>query len=383
MQEKPIWIKEAQFKSGQTQFGYYDNDPDFQLDADRVAGYCASRLGFPMMDVELSPESLYTCFEQAITRYGNEIYKFLIKENFSSLEGSTPPADLNNTLLRPNLARIVNIAKNYGTEVEVGSLIPLYDGLVDLKAGQQDYDLNEWAVKEGIDDGIEIRRVYYQAPPAILRYFDPFAGTGTGIQSLMDAFDFSSHSPGVNFMLMPLAFDVAKIQAIEMSDQVRRSHYSFRLNDNQLKIFPVPRRNHKLKIEYYKISEKRNVIDGTRTEENPIVTNISNVPYRNPIYKDINSVGRQWILDYTLALAMQTLAYVRGKYQTVPIPGSEATLNQADLLTDSRELQKTLLEDLKEMLEEVTTSAQLEKKAEEGENLRKTLTGIPMKIYVR
>ena len=383
MAEKPIWTGTSNFTPGDTQFGFYDNDTDFQNDADKVASYCASRLGYPMMEVELSDKTMYMCFEQAVTRYGNEIYKFLIKQNFGSIEGSAPTVDLNNKLIRPSLSRVVEISKNYGTEAEVGSLITLYEGMIDLQVGQQKYNLNDWAVEQGITDGIEIRKVFYHAPPAILRFFDPFAGTGTGIQSLMDSFDFASYSPGVNFMLMPISFDVAKIRSIEMSDQVRRSHHTFRLNNNQLTIFPVPRRNQKLKIQYYKLSEKQSIVDRVRTSGNPVITNISNVPYKNPVYADINSVGRQWILDFTLAIAMQTLAYVRGKYNTVPIPGSETTLNQADLLADSREMQKSLLEDLTGMLEEVTTASQLSKRAEEGESLQKTLTGIPMKIYVR
>ena len=84
--------------------------------------------------------------------------------------------------------------------------------------------------------------MFYEAPPSIVRYFDPYAGTGTGVQSLMDAFDFGSMSPGINFLLMPASYDILKVQAIEFNDQIRRSAYSFELVNNRLKLFPVPKR---------------------------------------------------------------------------------------------------------------------------------------------
>jgi len=224
-----------------------------------------------------------------------------------------------------------------------------------------------------------VRKVYYEAPPAILRYFDPYAGTGTGIQSLMDAFDFGSFSPGVNFLLMPASFDIMKVQAIEFNDQIRRSAYSFEMVNNKLKIFPVPKSDHLLRFEYYKVDEKKaaSFIDGT-----DLITNVGEVPYENPSYIGINSVGRQWIFKYTLALAKELLAYVRGKYQTVPVPGSEATLNQADLLADSRAEKTELLTNLREMLDQTSRQAQLERKASEGENLSRTLKEVPMTIYI-
>jgi hypothetical protein len=243
----------------------------------------------------------------------------------------------------------------------------------------QDYDLDAWAEAEGITGGIEIRRVFYEAPPAILRYFDPYAGTGTGIQSLMDAFDFGSYSPGVNFLLMPASYDLLKVQAIEFNDQIRRSTYSFEIVNNKLKIFPIPKTNSSLRFEYYKVDDKK---AASLLSANDLITNVAEVPYSNPTYSYINSVGRQWVFRYTLALAKELLAYIRGKYQTVPVPGAEATLNQADLLADSRTEKEALLTQLREMLDQTSRQSQLERKANEGENLRKTLGDVPMTIYV-
>ena len=374
-----IWEGTSTFSPGQTPFGFYDTDSTFQADADKVAKFCAQRLGYPLMDVELQSGSFYACFEEAITTYGNEVFQYKVRENYLSLEGSSTEVSANNSLINPSLDRVVNISKNYGTEAEVGGFVTRYTGSLALTSSVQEYDLDEWAVNQGISGSIEVRRVFYEAPPAILRYFDPYAGTGTGIQSLMDAFDFGSFSPGVNFLLMPASFDILKVQAIEFKDQIRRSTYSFEMVNNKLKIFPIPTNDANLRFEYYKVDEKKaaSLLDGTG-----LITNVAEVPFNNPSYQGINSIGRQWIFRYTLALAKELLAYVRGKYQTVPVPGSEATLNQADLLTDARAEKTELITSLRETLDQTSRQAQLERKASESDNLRKTLGDVPMTIYI-
>jgi hypothetical protein len=374
-----IWNGSSTFSTGSTPFGFYDSDSDFQTDADKVAHFCATRLGYPLMDVELQSGSFYACFEEAVTTYGNEVFQYKIRENYLSIEGASTGSSLNNKVLDASLQRVVGISKNYGVEAEVGGNITKYSGSLPISSSVQNYDLDNWASEQGIDGGIEVRRVFYESPPAILRYFDPYAGTGTGIQSLMDAFDFGSFSPGVNFLLMPASYDMLKIQAIEFNDQIRRSAYSFEINNNQLKLFPVPAESGSLLFEYYKLDDKKSSGIGS---DQSLITNVGEVPYSNPTYSQINSVGRDWVYRYTLALAKELLAYVRGKYQTVPVPGAEATLNQADLLADARSEKTALIENLREMLDQTSRQAQLERKANEGENLNRTLKEVPMTIFI-
>jgi len=375
-----IWNGSSQFTTGSTPFGYYDTDSQFVVDADKVASFCATRLGYPLMDVELQDISFYACFEEAISTYASEVYHYKIKENYLNLESSPIDNPLNNAVIKPSLFTTIEIAKEYGQEAEVGGNITKYTGSLQLTSGKQNYDLNQWAEDQGIVGGIEVRKIFYNAPPAIMRYFDPYAGTGTGIQSLMDAFDFGSYSPGINFLLMPASFDILKIQAIEFNDQIRRSAYSFELVNNQLKIFPVPLTDGNMIFEYYEMDAKRAASIGENSSQ--LVSNMSNVPFDSITYGTINQPGKQWIFTYTLALARELLAYVRGKYQTVPVPGSEATLNQADLLADARTEKDKLILQLREMLEAISRRSQLEKQAAEMESLQKTLMGVPYKIYV-
>ncbi len=379
MAEIKIWDGTATFSAGMTPFGFYDSDAEFAAEAVKVSKFCATRLGFPMMDVELQSGSFFACFEEAVTTYGNLVFQYKIRENYISMEGGSSVTSVNSKIVNPSLHRAINISQEYGTEAEVGGKVTRYTGSLPISQSVQDYDLDAWATAEGITGSIEVRRVFYESPPAILRYFDPYAGTGTGIQSLMDAFDFGSYSPGVNFLLMPASYDLLKTQAIEFNDQIRRSSYSFEMVNNKLKLFPIPAQTRSLRFEYYKTKEKEEAVfeDGTNK-----ITNVGEVPYENPTFLKINTPGRDWIYRYTLALSKELLAYVRGKYQTVPVPGSEATLNQADLLTDARAEKEKLLTELTELLQVVSKQAQLESQAAQTDALNTTLKGVPMTIYV-
>jgi len=379
----PIWPGSSSFDSGsgETPFGFYDNDIDFQSDIDKVTVFVTRRLGYPITETELQEINIYTCFEEAVTTYGNEVYLWKIENDYLSLESSPISTPLNNQLISPNMGMVIRISEQYGSEAGTGGKLEYYTGSISLTQSIQDYDLETWATTLGISSrDMEIKRIFFQENPAIIRFFDPYAGTGTGVQSLLESFGFGNFSPGINFLLMPISYDIQKLQAIELNDQVRKSSFSFELKNNKLKIFPIPIKDGTLHFEYVLKSERSQVITPT---SGSVVTDISNVPYDNPSYATINSIGRSWIYRYTLALAKETLGYIRGKYQTVPIPGSETTLNHSDLLSSAKDEKDKLLENLREMLEKVSRKAQLEKRSLETDYLQKELSNVPLTIYVK
>jgi hypothetical protein len=387
MANSQIWAGTATFTSGSsTPFGFYDSEPEFRSDAVKVAKFCAQRLGYPSMDIEMGGDQFFACFESAVTTYGNELYLYQIRNNFLSLEANSTGSSLNNTVIKPSLGNIIRLAQDYGNEAGVGGKTTWHTGSILLTEGVQDYDLDVWAAASASlapGDSIEIKTVFYENAPAIVRYFDPYAGTGYGSQQLLDAFGFGNQSPAINFMLMPLNYDIATIQAIELNDQIRKSAFSFNIINNKLKIFPIPTHNKHLRIEYIKVSERNSVIptSGSGAGGN-LITDISNVPYENPTYTYINAPGRYWVFEYTLALAAESLAFIRGKYGSVPIPGAEVSLNQADLLTKSRDLQTALIEKLRSDLDEASRRSQLQRKAEENDYMQKTLGQVPLNIFI-
>ena len=378
----PIWPGSSSFEAGQTPFGFYDSDTQFVADANKFSKFAAQRLGYPLVEIELQDLNFFTAFEEAITTYGNELYAYQVADNLLTFQGASSSINpANEELVQENLSEIGRLSNQYGTEAGVGGDVTYYKGILPLTSSVQTYDLNAWAASENIEGKIEIKRIYYEASPAITRYFDPYAGTGVGMQQMMDSFGFGSFSPAINFMLMPVNYDLQKIQAIELNDQIRKSQYTFELINNQLKVFPIPGdRVVSLCFQYVKLEEANQpYYDRTGRE---IITNASNVPYQNPNYTRINSVGRQWIFEYGLAIVKEILGYVRGKYSQIPIPGSEVTLNQSDLISAATAEKGALIERLRTYFDTTSRKTLLEKKAAEGEAQNKTLGQSPMVIYV-
>jgi hypothetical protein len=376
----PIYPGSSSFTTGSTPFGFYDTDPQFQVDADKVASFCARRLGYPLVDIELQDINFYTAFEEAITIYGNELYAYQIRDNQLSLIGASISQSLNNSIITPSFEPIIRLTEQYGAEAGSGGNITYYKGAIPLTESIQTYDLKQWAINQGITGSIEVKRVFYEAPPAVVRYFDPYAGTGYGYQSLFDSFGFGSFSPAINFLMMPLNYDLQTLQAIELNDMVRRSNYSFELRDNNLTIFPIPNNSSaNIFFEYIKREER---ISGSISTDASKVNNVSNTPYDNPVYSQINSVGRQWIFEYTLAIAKEILGLIRGKYSQIPIPNSEVTLNQQDLLTQASSDKTRLIEKLRQYFDETSRKSLLERRKDELEYKQQELNSVPFTIYI-
>jgi hypothetical protein len=379
----PIWPGSSSFFPGDTPFGFYDNDFQFQQDADKFARFAAQRLGYPLVEVELQDINFYTAFEEAITTYGNELYAYQVADNLLTFQGATSSiGPANEELPQENLAEIVRLSNQYGVEAGVGGNVTYYTGSLPLIQGKQEYDMNEWATSESIEGRIELKRIFYESPPAITRYFDPYAGTGVGMQQMMESFGWGSFSPAINFMLMPINYDLQKIQAIELNDQIRKSQYTFELVNNKLRVFPIPNDTAitYLSFHYVKLEETNKPYYDRDGRE--IITNASNVPYENPNYTRINSVGRQWIFEYGLAIVKEILGYVRGKYSQIPIPGSEVTLNQSDLISAATSEKAALVERLRAYFDTTSRKTLLEKKAEEGAAQNKIISEVPMVIFI-
>ena len=385
----PIWPGSSSFAPGDTPFGFYDSDTAFQTDADKVAKFCAQRLGYPIENVELQDIQFYTAFEEAVTVYGNELYAFKVRDNMLSLEGASTGSSLNHSIITPSMASVVRLSEQYGEEAGVGGNIDWFSGSIALTASIQDYDLTDWAISQSITGGIEIKRVFFQAPPAVNEMYTPYAG-GFGFDGDAAAFAFmgGGYGYGDNFLMMPLSYDLQTIQAIEMSNQVRLSNYTFELINNKLRVFPVPTDDDvdivdgyrsRIWFQYIKNDDR---INSAVNDGDGKITNESNAPYNNPTYAEINSVGRSWIFEYTLAIVKETLGYVRGKYSSIPIPGADVTLNQGDLISAATSEKEALITRLREYFDQTSRQSLLERRQAESTARQSELGQVPMTIYI-
>ncbi len=487
----PIWTGTSKFVSGSgdTAFGFYDAQADFQIDADKVANFCARRMGYPLVDIELQSGSFYTAFEEAITTYGNELYAYKVRDNQLSLEGASTGSNLNHALITPNFEPIVRLTEQYGAEAGSGGNVPWYSGSFTTTASQQDYSFSTFMTASGYtgsqyDAGIEVKRVFYEPPfPASARYLDPYDGFGFGGAVAAGIVGFGGFGMGLGYLMAPLNYDLQVIQQIEMNEMIRLNNYSFEIHKDKLRIFPIPTLQQGLKgnslisgssftfstttatsagttaaitgsattgsgasfvitatggnvtsvkavasgsgyVENKTITISKTDIDAdgnigtvnqdiTVTVENrnlnvicaggriwfqyilrnerinegikqrpDKITNVSNTPYSNPNYDQINSIGRQWIFEYTLAITKEMLGYVRGKYSSIPIPNAEVNLNQGDLISAATAEKAALIDRLRTYFDETSRQALLNRRASEAESKMIELQQVPYTIYI-
>jgi hypothetical protein len=382
----PIWPGSASFSAGDTPFGLYDADVEFTSSANNTAEWCAKRLGYPLTDIELQDINIFACFEEAVTEYGSQVNTYNIRDNMLNLYGAaTSSNNLSGQKISANFGGLIELAEEYGTESGTGGNVNYYTGSISLTKNVQVYDLTDPTIatyEEGTPgtDVIEIKRILHEAPPAMVKYFDPLIGTGLGSQNMLDGFGWGGMSPGTSFMMMPIYADMLRIQAIEFNDQIRKSAYSFELINNKLRLFPIPNGTNFTKVyfQYIKKDDRSNPLKGATGT----ISDFSNVPYQNVTYSDINVVGRQWIQKYSLALAKEMLGYIRGKYSAVPIPNAEVTLNSADLISAAQTEKEGLITELKETLDTMSRQMQLERKSAEATSLQEQFNKIPLKIYI-
>tara|TARA_R110001592_G_scaffold74278_1_gene226099 strand:- start:1931 stop:3148 length:1218 start_codon:yes stop_codon:yes gene_type:complete len=400
----PIWPGSSSFHPGDTPFGFYDNDPVFEKDADKVCTFVTRRLGYPLVEIELQAINIYAAFEEAVTIYGNELYAYKIRENYLTLEGAPSSIEIDESIVTPNLGRIIDYSEQYGTEAGTGGNVPWRKMGVPLSGSVQDYDLDAIAAQNGFSQSndIEIMRVFYENRPASALMMNAYDGFGFGLGGTVAAGidgvgGLGGFGYGGGYLMMPLNYDMQIIQQIEMNDMVRISNYSFEMHDNVLRVFPIPTAGNNVSgsagfdpnnpsgsagtmwVEFMLKSDRSSA---SIVEAYDKIKMVSGVPYKNPKYNEINSVGRSWIFEMTLAICKEMLGYVRGKYETIPIPNAEITLNQADLIAASREEKEALLTSLRAFFDETSREKLLERRTMESNFVMEELDRVPRVIYI-
>jgi hypothetical protein len=382
MSQAVIWTGSADFSSGSsTPWGTYDSDGTFQSDAPKFASWAAKRLGYPIIDIELQGDNFFAVFEESVSEYSAQVNQFNIRNNLGSLEGQ--PTGTNYTHQSVNgseLNNIITISEAYGNMANVGGRTDIKRGYVDAEAGTQEYDLQSlWADVSESGERIDITTVFYEATPAINRFFDPYSVSGQGTLNLIDEFGFGSFSPAAQFVLMPIYEDLLRIQQIEFNDQFRKSAHTFNIVNNKLQIFPIPESDKRINFEYQVIKDRRE--DSVIILPN-VVSDYSNIGYSFAQYSNINDVGKQWIRKYALALAKEMLGAIREKYNTVPIPGSEVSLDGAALRAEAQTEKDNLIEQLRENLNEVSKKTRMENEAAMVDQQQTVMNKVPLAIYI-
>ena len=386
-----IYSDPSTYTIGESAYGTYDSDIEYKLDVVTVTKWVARRLGHPVMQLEFNSGSIYTMFEESISEYSQHMNNYNIKnwmwnsygsQNTGSNLGETENRNPHN----PRMGATAVLSDQYGEAAAVGGDATLYSGSITLVGKQQEYDLQSIYSSSLAESGKEnsriiIQRVFNYPRAAMTRFWDPFIGTFDQ-RMMLDQFGFASYAPSTTFMLRPIYYDVLRAGAIETSDYIRRSNFSFQINNNKVDIFPIPDTNdsgNKIWFEYY---VKDEVDDPSRSWTDGKVSDPSNVPYKFIKYNGINSSGRQWIRKFTLSLSKELLGIIRSKYAEMPLPGGSVVLDGDSLKAEGREEKQQLLEELNIFLDSVTVTEKMKAEAEEADAAQTVLNKAPLSIFI-
>ena len=149
-----------------------------------------------------------------------------------------------------------------------------------------------------------------------------------------------------------------------------------------MRIFPKPTSKDDGDLIYFHYYRRADMTDVTQTKTSGKVSDPSNIPYKFIVYNEINSMGRNWIRKYTLALSKELLGIIRSKYASLPLPNGEVSMDGEGLKAEGREEKANLLEELKEFLESVSLAEGSRKEQEVAESQQQVLNKAPLKIYI-
>lgn len=373
-----------------TPFGNFDDDQDFQQDADKIVTFVKRKLGDDILSVELTKKQIWACFEEATMEYGTLINEYQTKSQLSNLLGITTGSNVEGKYAHETLDFILRLAEPYAQEGGFGGSYNTLSGSIELQDGRQDYDIYS-ELKDSSGNLIfssslngngagklKIHEVFHFSPQAAYRFFD----TTSAINYLNNEFSFESFTPETVFYVLPVFEDVLRGGMMDMSNRVRRSNFSYRTSGTKIRIFPSPTftdETSSTRKLWIRVGFGNDPFDPAYNDSTVSgVSTVANIPFNYLSYKSINSMGRQWIYEYTLALCMEILGLIRSKFGSVPIPGGDLQLNGSDLLSRATSEKEKLNAHMKELLENLTYDKMLEGEATKAENLQRVLKTIPI-----
>lgn len=378
-----------------TPFGFFDADAAFQAEADGMVTFVKRKLGDDVLSVELTNRQIWACFEEACLEYARHVQELKIVNELANVLGQpTGSTDLTNKYPQKSLDYLLRMADAYAYSAFVGGSYDAQLGFIELEAGRQDYNIYT-ELKDAVQTGSLVVDTLPSGSKGKLRivevfHFEPLAAQHFLLNAsnvtnfLATNFNYESYVNSTVFYVLPVFEDVLRRGMLEEAFRVRRSNYSYQIIGSNLRIFPTPLTDLALNGGarlYIKVATPQNIFNPSFQDDSVYgISGPENVPFSILPYSTIAVPGRQWIRQYTLALARELLGLVRSKFQTIPIPNADLQLNGENLITQGRDDKEKLITQLKEFLEQLTSQKMMETQASIAESMQKQLKYMPMPL---
>jgi hypothetical protein len=393
-------------------FGIYATNSDFITGAVDQVAFTYKMLGGDVLDIELTEQNVYAAYEAAVLEYSYIINvhqsRNVLANSLGSVTGTfnsdgefasgSNLVGQNPQLMLPSFD--IGYAKEVMTRTSemaaVGGNLTVFSASIPIVADQQDYDIQSSLLTASqilgspfaglIDKKVEVRKVYYKSPRAMWRFYGYYGG----INTVGNLSTYGQYADDSTFEVIPAWHNKLQAMAYEDNIYTRISHYSYEIRNNKLRMFPIPSGTD-LESIWIEFTIPQSVFNygeagvsgsaSTESDRAGGVNNINTLPFANIPYENINSIGKQWIRRFALAICKEILGQVRGKFDSVPIPGENVKLNADTLLSQAKEEMSALREEMKNILAEMTYDKLAEQTANIGENVQKTIDKVPMVIF--
>ncbi|MAL15883.1 MAG: hypothetical protein CL554_20975 [Algoriphagus sp.] len=381
-------------------------DTNFMTGAADQVAYTFKKLGGDVLDVELTVGNIYAAYEEATLEYSYIVNLHQSKNILHSSLGATT-GTFDSDGQRTDSKSSANVELKYPkfkfgyakavmdqtiSEVGLGGTTPVYSASFNTTASVQDYDLQQIVSSSAIDGTslgadytgsvgdkrIIIRRVFYKTPHAMWRFYGYYGG----MNAVGNLSTYGMYADDSTYEVIPPWHNKAQAMAYEDAIYTRNSHYSYEIKNNNLRIFPMPSVVTPKKI-FFEFTIENDPWSDTSGKDSGTegVNNMNTLPLANVPYKNINSIGKQWIRRFALALSKETLGEIRSKFGAIPIPNNNVTLNGTALISQGREEQKNLRDELQKVLDELTYQKMTETQSAVAKSVQEMSRTYPYFIY--
>ncbi len=388
-------------------FLVYSADQFFLSGASDQVAYTYNKLGGDVLDVELTKEQVFSAYQESVLEYSYLLNIHQAKNAIGDLLGAKTGSfneegqlqsttDLEDVALKFPKFKFEytrRVGHGYSTEAGLGGVTPIYSASFTTEIGKQDYDLQTIVSSSAATDTsvpyyglingsrINVTRVFYKTPQAMWRFYGYYGGLNT----VGDLASYGQYADDSTFQLIPTWQNKSQAMAFEDAIYTRNSHYSFEIKNNKLRLFPqtVVVSPGTMWIEFF-IDSDTPWKEEDSAVDNGIngINNMNTLPFENTPYQSINSIGKQWIRRFALALSKETLGNIRSKVSSIPIPGDSVTLDGPALLSQAQTEQEKLREELKTIFDELTYTKIAQGDAELSDAVNKVQERVPMRIFV-
>ena len=378
--------------------GVYNSSTQFLSGAAAQVAFTYKRLGGDILDIELTANNVYANYEEAVLEYSYLLNIHQTKNILgSALGGTTGSFDHKGQITTGSLSGsnvqlkypklnfeiAFQIGNKFATEAGIGGEQTIYSASITTVADQQDYDLQSIVSSSHPsvvgDKRVKIRQVFYITPRQMWRFYGYYGG----LNVVGNYHTYGQYADDSTFQVIPAWQN--KMQAISYEDHLytRTSHYSYEVINNKLRIYPIPDSVSPEKFWFRFTVDNTDIWEDSNNGGEDGINNMNTLPFENIPFENINSIGKQWIRRFALALSKETLGQVRGKFGgNVPIPGENVSLNAGDLLSQAKEEQQALRDELKTILDETTYPKLLETDKAIVDNAKGIVEQSPLRIFV-